>query len=303
MSHTHHDHHHPHHHHGKEQPHHVLAIAIALIFLFALAEALGGWWANSLALLGDAGHMVSDGVALGIALFAGWLAQRPPSLKHSYGLGRAEVVAAGISSLLMLAIALAVIIAAVHRLHEPLHVRGGAVMLIAIAGLIINVAVAWLLARGERTLNIRAALLHVMGDILSSVAALIAGAVIYFTHWMLIDPILSILVGILILFSSLSLIRESLLILMEGVPGHIDMRIVSQQMQELPGIKAIHDLHIWTLSSGTVALSAHVDIHELSSWQSILTELRQFLREKYHIEHVTLQPEPDIIDCQPCKEP
>ncbi len=247
--------------------------------------------------------MVSDGIALGIALFAGWLALKPPSHKHSYGLGRAEVVAAGFSSLIMLVIALAVIIAAVHRLHAPSHVHGGTVMIIALAGIIINVLVAWLLARGERTLNIRAALLHVMGDMLSAVAVLIAGAVIYFTQWMLIDPILSILVGILILFSSLSLIRDSLLILMEGVPGHIDLKKVSLQMQELQGIKAIHDLHIWTLSSGTIALSAHVDIHELSSWQTILTELRKFLKEKYRIEHVTLQPEPDIIDCQPCKEP
>ena len=247
--------------------------------------------------------MVSDGIALGIALFAGWLALKPPSHKHSYGLGRAEVVAAGFSSLIMLVIALAVIIAAVHRLHAPSHVHGGTVMIIALAGIIINVLVAWLLARGERTLNIRAALLHVMGDMLSAVAVLIAGAVIYFTQWMLIDPILSILVGVLILFSSLSLIRDSLLILMEGVPGHIDLKNVSQQMLKLQGIKAIHDLHIWTLSSGIVALSAHVDIHELSSWQTILTELRKFLKEKYRIEHVTLQPEPDIIDCQPCKEP
>lgn len=301
-SHKHHHHHHAAHSQGKH-PHHILAFAIAFIFFFALLEALGGWWSGSLSLLSDAGHMVSDGIALGIALFAGWLALKPPSTKHSYGLGRAEVVAAGFSSLFMLALALAVIIAAVHRLHEAPHVRGGAVMLIALTGLIVNVFVGWLLARGERTLNIRAALLHVMGDILSSVAALVAGAVIYFTHWMRIDPILSILVGTLILFSSLSLIRESLLILMEGVPGHITLKDVSQQMQGLPGIKAIHDLHIWTLSSGTVALSAHVDINELSSWQNILQDLRQFLKEEYNIEHVTLQPEPDIIDCQPCKEP
>jgi cobalt-zinc-cadmium efflux system protein len=302
MSHSHH-HHHGHDHAPGRQTHHTLLIALSLIFTFALFEALGGWWAGSLTLLGDAGHMFSDGIALGIAAFAGWVALKPPSHKHSYGLGRAEVVAAGLSSLLMLAISLMVMIEAVHRLHAPSHVRGGAVMLIATAGLLVNAFVAWLLARGERTLNIRAALLHVMSDILGSIAALVAGAVIYFTHWMLIDPILSVLIGVLILISSLSLIRESLLVLMEGVPGHINLKNVAQAMQEISGVKAIHDLHIWTLSSGKVALSAHIDIHELSGWQIILTALRKLLKNKYDIDHVTLQPEPDIIDCQPCREP
>ena len=303
MPHQHH-HHADHQHHNKHKhPYRILLFAIALIFTFAVVEALGGWWTGSLALLGDAGHMVSDGIALGIALFAGWLALMPPSQKHSYGLGRAEVVAAGFSSLLMIFISLVVIIEAIHRLHAPSHIHGGAVIIIALLGLIVNVFVAWLLARGERTLNIRAALLHVMGDILGSISALTAGAVIYFTHWTLIDPILSILIGILILISSLSLIRESLLILMEGVPGHINLKNVSQEILRVQGVKAIHDLHIWTLSSGIIALSAHIDIHELSSWQTILTELRQFLKKKYDIDHVTLQPEPDIIDCHPCREP
>lgn len=300
----HHDHSHHHHHpnHGK-YPHRILLLAISLIFFFALIEAIGGWQAQSLTLLGDAGHMFSDGIALSIAAFAGWLALMPPSQKHSYGLGRAEVIAAGFSSLLMLLISLLVIIEAVHRIHKPAHVYGGTVIIIALLGLIVNAFVAWLLARGERTLNIRAALLHVMGDILGSVSALIAGAVIYFTHWMLIDPILSIVIGILILISSLSLIRESLLVVMEAVPGHIDLKDVSQEMLKIHNVKAIHDLHIWTLSSGKVALSAHVDIQELSSWQKILIELRKFLKKKYNIDHVTLQPEPEVIDCQPCKEP
>lgn len=291
------------HNHTHDHPYRVLITAISLIFTFAIFEALGGWWSGSLTLLGDAGHMLSDGIALSIAAFASWLALMPPSQKHSYGLGRAEVVAAGISSLLMLFISLAVIIEAVHRLHRSSHVHGGLVMIIAIAGLIVNALVAWLLARGERTLNIRAALLHVMGDILGSISALIAGAVIYFTHWMLIDPILSILIGILILISSLTLIRESLLVLMEGVPGHLNLKDVSQGMQTVSGIKAIHDLHIWTLSSGKVALSAHVNILEFSSWQTILPNLRKLLETKYDIDHITLQPEPEIVDCQPCKEP
>jgi len=299
--------HHPHKHHGhpheKPHPHRVLLFALLLIFTFAVIEALGGWWSGSLTLLSDAGHMVSDGLALSIAVFAGWLALMPPSQRHSYGLGRAEVIAAGFSSILALLLSLFVIIEAIRRLHRPSLVQGGTVILIALAGLLVNVLVAWLLARGERTLNIRAALLHVMGDMLGSLSALIAGAVIYFTHWMLIDPILSILIGVLILISSLSLIRESLLVVMEGVPGHINLTKVSNEMLRIIGVKAVHDLHIWTLSSGKIALSAHVFIYEQSAWQTILIELRKLLKQKYRIDHVTLQPEPDIIDCHPCKEP
>lgn len=309
MAHTHHTHHdshaHPHSHSHSHQnhPHRILVIAVAIILSFSIIEAIGGWWTGSLALLGDAGHMVSDGIALGIAAFAGWLALMPPSQKHSYGLGRAEVIAGGLSSLFMLIISLIVIVTAVHRLHAPQHVQGGAVMVIALAGLIVNVMVGWLLARGERTLNIRAALLHVMSDILGSVSALIAGAVVYFTHWMLIDPILSILIGILILISSLSLIRESLLIVMEGVPGHINLKTVCDQLLQVEGVNAIHDLHVWTLSSGKTAMSAHVFIYDSGKWPLILANMRELLQKNYNIKHVTLQPEPDNIDCQPCKEP
>ena len=286
--------------HGASAPHRVLILAIVLVFVFAIVEALGGLWANSLALLGDAGHMGSDALALGIAAFAAWISQKPPSHKHSYGLGRAEVVGAWISSLLMIIISIAVIVEAIERINNPSPVNGAVVMVIAFIGLLVNLFVAWLLARGERTLNIRAALLHVMSDVLGSIAALISGAVIYFTHWFPIDPILSIVIGILILLSSLRLLRESLLVLMEAVPGHIDFNEVFQLLSEVEGVKAIHDLHIWTLSSGKVSLSAHIDIHEMSSWMEVLNRLTTLLREQYHIKHITLQPEPEIMDCKPC---
>ena len=297
-------HHHDHHQHGTHSspPHRVLIIAIGLILSFAVIELFGGLWANSLALLGDAGHMASDAVALAIAAFAAWVSQKPPSHKHSYGLGRAEIVAAWISSLLMIVISLAVIIEAVHRIQSPSHVKGGTVMIIAFIGMVINLLVAWLLARSERTLNIRAALLHVMSDVLGSLAALASGAVIYFTGWFAIDPILSILIGVLIMISSLRLLKESLLVLMEGVPGHIDYHAVSEAMTQCQGVNSVHDLHIWTLSSGKVALSAHVEIHELSAWTSVLTQLNKMLAESFSMTHVTLQPEPDIMDCKPCQQ-
>ncbi len=289
------------HHHGH--PHRVLFLALFIIIIFAGIEALGGWWSGSLTLMSDAGHMVSDAAALGIAALGGLLALQPPSHKHSYGLGRAEIVAAWVSSLLMLFISLVVIVEAIRRIHNPHPVNGSTVMIIGSVGIVVNSFVAWLLARGERTLNIRAALLHVMSDILGSIAALIAGTVIYLTHWLLIDPILSIVIGILILISSVTLLRESLFVLMEAVPGHIDLKEVAETMTNIKGVKAIHDLHIWTLSSGTIALSAHVFIVELSRWQTILGKIREKLKSEYNIEHVTLQPEPEIIDCQPCLEP
>src|SRR3569832_2471320 len=197
-----HDHGHAHHPHGDG-----LLWGVGLTLAFALLEGAAGWWAQSLALMGDAGHMVSDATALAMAALAARIARRPPSHRHSYGLGRAEVVAAQLNSLLMVAEVTRIALAAIERLRTPVAVQGGAVMVIALAGLGVNILVAWVLSRGERTLNTRAALLHVMGDALASVAALAAGTVIYFTGWMPIDPLLSLLICALILFSGLRLLR------------------------------------------------------------------------------------------------
>lgn len=287
--------------HGKNAPHRVLLFAIILTFAFALIEGATGWYADSLALLGDAGHMASDALALGIAAFAAWLTTKPPSSKHSYGLGRAEVVAAWISSLLMLLISVAIIVEAVNRLHTPVTaIKSLPMLIVASLGICINLAIAWMLARSERSLNIRAALLHVMGDLLGSFAALIAGAVIHYTGFAPIDPILSIFISILIMLSSIRLLRESLLVLMEGVPKNIKLDDVLQTLSAIEHVDAIHDLHIWTLSSGTVMLSAHVSIRQFSSWPTVLDALRNTLKSHFGIDHVTLQPESETIDCQPC---
>lgn len=299
-NHTHnHSHHHDHHAHTSQSLR-ILISAIFFILIYAAVEAFFGWRAHSLALLGDAGHMVSDALALGIAAFATWLAAKPPSDTHSYGMGRAEVVAAWMSSLIMLAIALFIIVEAVSRIHTPVSVNSKPVMIVAFIGMIVNLGVASLLARGEKTLNMRAALLHVLSDLLGTFAALVAGAVIYFTGWFPIDPILSIFISILIIASSFRLLRESLRILMEGVPTHIDMEMVSKTLSQVAGVQGIHDLHIWTLSSGSIALSAHIHIHEISHWETILHDLTKTLESEFHIHHVTLQPEPEIFDCKPC---
>ena len=283
-----------HHHHHPPSDRRSLTWGFALTMGFALVEGVGGWWAGSLALFGDAGHMISDATALGFAAMAAWVAKQPPSARHSYGLGRAEVVAAIVNSLLMVAVVVAIAIAAVSRLRSPAPVAGEAVMGIAFVGLLINVAVAWLLSRGEHTLNTRAALIHVMGDLLGSIAALAAGAVVFFTGWTPIDPILSLFICALILFSALRLLREALHVIMEGVPLDLDLPEVGQAMAATPGVDSIHDLHIWTLSSGQVMLSAHVIIPDLSQWEDTLQSLRELIHERFHIDHVTLQPELDV---------
>jgi len=250
--------------------------------------------------LGDAGHMVSDALALGIAAFATWIAAKPPSDTHSYGMGRAEVMAAWVSSLLMLFIALAIIVEAVNRLRTPVIVHSTPVMIVAFIGMLVNLCIAFLLTNSDKSINMRAALLHVFSDLLGSFAALVAGSVIYFTHWFPIDPILSIFIGILITASSFRLLRESMRILMEGVPIHIDLEMVSIALRQVNDVKEVHDLHIWTLSSGSVALSAHINIHEMSDWQTILNRLTKMLDDEFHIHHITLQPEADIFDCKSC---
>lgn len=270
--------------------------AILLTLSFAVIEALGGWFSGSLALLSDAGHMASDSFALGLALLAAWLIQRPSSARHSYGLGRTEVIAALINGFFMLAIVAAIVIAAIDRLYHPRPVSSVTVMIIATIGLVINVFVLRLLKSGAATLNTRGAILHVIGDLLGSVAALIAGIIIYFTHWYPIDPILSLLICAILLFSSVRLLREALNIIMEAVPDHIDIAEVKQAMTAPHHVLAVHDLHIWTLSSGITALSAHITLDHMKNWQYTLNEQELILSQRFTINHITLQPEINPTD-------
>ncbi len=293
----HHGHHHGHGHgHGHGHHHHssstkTLAFATLITLGFAVVEAIAGWYSHSLALLSDAGHMGSDALALLIALLASWLSQQPPSVKHSYGLGRAEVIAATFSSLLMFFIAIGITIEAIGRFSHHHPVNGPVVMLVATIGIVVNFVVAYLLSKGQQTLNIRAALLHVVGDILGSFAALASGAIIYYTGWFACDPILSVIIAVLIAFSSIHLLKEALSVLMEGVPLHLNLQEIRASMCEVSAVNTIHDLHVWTLASGNIALSAHVEIDCMSEWSYILQQLQQRLRDEYSIRHSTLQPE------------
>lgn len=285
-------HRHSEHHHHRPRPGNTLLLALFLTLTFAGVEALAGWWSGSLALLGDAGHMVTDSTALGLAALAAWIARRPPSTRHSYGLGRIEVLAALINGLFMLAIVAAIVVSAIERLQSAREVAGGMVMGVAAVGLGLNILVVLILSRGEQTINTRGALLHVFGDLLGSIAALLSGAVIHFTGWLPIDPLASLLICGLILFSSLRLLREALHVLMEGVPLHVDLPEVGHAMAGVEGVDSVHDLHIWTPFSGQAALSAHVVVADLTAWDDTLRRLRTLLHDQFGIDHVTLQPEP-----------
>jgi cobalt-zinc-cadmium efflux system protein len=269
----------------------VLAWAVMLTLSFAAIEAIAGFWSNSLALISDAGHMVTDSTALGLALLAQYIATRPPSPKNSFGFGRAEALAAFINGLAMLAVVGWIIIEAVHRFANPEPVQGKAVFIVALIGLMINLMVAWLLSRDQKSVNTRAALVHVIGDLLGSVATLIAGAVIYFTGWMTIDPLLSLVVSMLILKSTFSVLSESYHILMEGVPHHIDYVQVGADIAAIKGVLSVHDLHVWEMSAGHPALIGHLEIRDLQEWPTVLRDIKAMLLTRHGIDHVTLQAE------------
>lgn len=284
------------HHHGH---HDHLTGALWFTLGFAFVEAVAGWWSGSLALISDAGHMLTDSTALGLAALAAWLARRPPSGRHTYGLVRLEVLAAVVNSLLMVALVLFIAKEALARFENPVAIQGGTVTAVALIGLLVNLGVAWQLSRGEETLNTRAALMHVMGDLLGSVAALAAGLVIQLTGWTTIDPLLSLLVSGLILVSAWRLLSEAVHVLLEAVPAHISLEGVSEDLAAIDGVASVHDLHIWTLSSGQIALSAHMAVRTLADWPPILCEARRRLNHNHGIGHVTLQPEAaDIPICQ-----
>lgn len=268
-----------------------LGLALALTLGFAFAELIGGVWSGSLALISDAGHMLSDSAALGLAVLAAWLVRRPAGRRHSFGMARAEVLAGFVNGVVMLAVIALISIEAIARLFAPTPVAGVSVMAIALIGLVVNLIVAAIVSRGERTLNTRAALLHVIGDLIGSVAALIAGLVIHLTGWLPIDPLLSMVIAGLILISTLRLLREALHVLMEGVPDTIQLEAVGEAMTRVRCVRGVHDLHIWNISSGQIALSAHLELDDIADWPPLLEAMRIMLHERFAIDHITLQPE------------
>ena len=279
-------------------PARTLAVAVIVTLAFAAVEALAGWWSGSLALLGDAGHMLTDAVALLIAALAARVALLPPSARHSYGMARAELVAAFVNAAFMLTVVGMLVVEGIARLLDPVEVEGTTVAVVAGAGLVLNLGVAWMLSRGGRDLNVRAALLHVVGDALGSVAALVSGVVVMLTGWTRIDPALTFVIAGLIGFSSIRLAREALHGLMEGVPFHLSLPEIGKAMAGVPGVLSVHDLHVWSISSERVALSAHVVLGGMDRWNGVLAGLRTLLKARFGIEHITLQPETADVTVQ-----
>jgi len=284
------------HNHGSDPHHHTsanskrLGICMVLLTLAALVEAGVGWLAGSLALLTDALHMSSDVLALGLAAFAAWYAKKPPTARHSYGMGRMEVMAALVNALFNIVLVIPMIVVAIKRFGEPEPVAGGMVSVAALTMIVITMAVFLILRQGEQTLNMRGAVIHVLGDVAGSVAAALSGIIIYFTGWVIVDPILTLLICALIIFSTWQLLRDTVVVLMEGVPPNVDLHEIYEELMQHEHIQAVHDLHVWTLSSGNTMLTAQVTVDSLEYWPDVLVTIQTHLATHYEITHCTIQP-------------
>ena len=280
-----------------------LTVALALTATYMFAEIIGGLAANSLALLADAGHMFSDAAALGLSLVAVTLAQRPATAQRTYGFHRAEILAALMNGAALVALSVLIAREAWERISDPPEVQGGLMLAVACGGLAINVANLMILSGGrESNLNIRGAWLHVMADTLGSLGAMTAGACIYFFGWRWADPSASFLIAALVLYSAWGLVRETLDVLMEGVPKGISIEEVTSALKELPGVLDAHDLHVWSLTSGRNIATTHLIIAEDADHQGIIDAANRTLASRFAIAHATIQVEHDELasQCNPC---
>jgi cobalt-zinc-cadmium efflux system protein len=278
-----------------------LKYVLALTTVFMVVEAVGGWVAGSLALLADAGHMLTDVGALTLSLVTAWIAGRPRDETKTYGYLRWEILAALVNGVALFGIAGWVVIEAVQRIQDPQPVRTGLFLAIASVGLLVNlVSLAVLHSSREGSLNVRGAYLHVLGDALGSLGAVAAAGIIALTGWTLADPIVSILLSLLILVGAARLLRESTDILLEAVPRHVSMAEVQRRMRGVPGVAAVHDLHVWTVASGMVAMSGHAVVPDLEAHPEVLEGIRAEM-SAMGIGHVTIQLEVEH-GCEGCDD-
>ncbi|HZY57483.1 MAG TPA: cation diffusion facilitator family transporter, partial [Rubrobacteraceae bacterium] len=260
----------------------ALAFVLALTATFTIAEVIGGLATGSLALLADAGHMLSDVLSLGLALFAVWLAGRPVTPNRSFGYKRAEILAALFNGVMLVAISIWIFIEAYRRIEQPPEILGGWMLVVAVLGLLVNIAGAVILSRsGGESLNVQGALRHVVADILGSLGAIAAAGIILLTGWRYADPIISVFIGLLVLGSSWKLLRDSVNILLEQTPRGIDANEVGKKMAGVPGVEEVHDLHIWTITSGFSALSAHVLVGRDENCHARRHDLEELLAREY----------------------
>ncbi len=268
----------------------MLGIVLALTLAFTGVEVVGGLLTGSLALLADAAHMLSDNLALTIALVAVWLAGRPSTPERTFGYQRAEILAALFNGVILVALAIWIFVTAWGRLSDPPEVLAGWVLVIGFIGIVVNLSAAAILARaGHDSLNIRAALRHVLADALGSAGVLVAALIILLTGWAYADPLAGAVIAVLVLASSWSVLRDSVHILLEGAPPGIDARELGRRLTEMPGVVEVHDLHVWTITSEFPALSAHVLVERGDDCHARRRELEELLRSEFGIEHTTLQ--------------
>lgn len=257
-----------------------------------VAEVVGGYLANSLALLSDAGHMFSDVAALALSWLALAFAARPATVRKTYGFYRLEILAALINGITLIALSIFIVYEAYHRFRVQEVVQGRVLMVISLGGLAVNLVSVWLLSRsGGENLNVRGAFLHVMGDLFGSLAAVAAGGLIVWKGWHWADPLFSVVIGVLIVVSAWRLVAEAVNILLEGTPSHINAVAVEQALREVAGVKGIHDLHIWTITSGRHAVTAHVVVQEPRESRRILREIQSLLATRFELTHSTIQIE------------
>lgn len=274
-----------------------LRLALGLAVLYMVAELVGGLLSGSLALLADAGHMLSDAAALGLTLFATWVAQRPADPQRTYGYYRVEILAALVNGAALGALSLVLFHEAVGRLFAPTAIRGGLMLGVAGGGLAVNLAALWILRRDRKhDLNVRGAWLHVLADALGSVGAIVSGVLVLAFDWRWADPAAALLIGSLVLVSAWRLLRDTARVLLEQAPAHLDVGVIRAALTDMPGVLDVHDLHVWTITSGLEALSGHVVVGTACHREEMLTVLRDVLHDRFGIDHVTLQIEPEGFD-------
>ncbi len=269
-----------------------LALTLALTGAVFLIEVVAGFWTGSLALLADAVHMLTDAGGLALALFAIWVAARPPTPAKTYGYFRAEILAALVNALVLLVVAGGILTAAWQRWRAPAEVLAGPMAVVAAFGLGVNLLSAALLHQGAReSLNVRAAYLEVVSDALSSVATLAAAGVVLLTGWTRADPLASAAIALLIVPRTWTLLRQAVNVLLEGVPAHLELGEIEAAMRAVPGVRRVHDLHVWTLTSGREAMSAHVVVDDVGQSERLLDALHALLHSRFGIDHTTVQLE------------
>ncbi len=276
-----------------------LAMAMAVIGTFMVVELVGGWLSGSLALMSDAGHMLTDTLALALSLWAVGVALRPPTQERTFGYHRAEILAALVNGTTLIVISLLIFYEAARRLLDPPEVEVPLMLAVALAGLAANAAAAWLLHdRSSDSLNVRGAYLHVLGDLLSSIGVIVGAVLMLALGWWAADPVISIVIGVIILSGAWRLVRQSTSILLESVPPHLTIEEVRGALKGVGGVVDVHDLHVWTLSSGLHAMSAHVEVGDgmVSGYGRLMAECERMLKERFSISHTTIQ-----VECGACE--